>query len=488
MQVDLHGAEVTRITRERPPITVGASSIIGLVGSAPDAQAAASAAVTLGDGNAGVLFTAQGAGRAGNAITVALVDPQVNASALAIAVVGQVITVDLATSAAGNLTTTATQLETAINADAGASALVTAAATGTGADVVAVAPATPLAGGVDTLLPLNTPVLLATAAQAGALGDSGALPAAVRDVYRTAGQAGAAIVVVRTADDAAATLAGSAANKRGVYALLSAESVTGQRPRLIAAPGAQDDSVTTALQAVAADLHAVAVVTLTAADVAAAVTAGPDLSHVMACWPQLVVVEDGREATRPADALVCGHVARIDRQFSFAASPSNHLLQGVLRPAVGVSWTIDARTSDANTLNRGNLVTAIRRGAGVWLWGNRLSDGTLISKRRADDLIGDRLLDAVLDYLDRRVDVSFVEHVLGRMNAYIRTLVVQGHIRAGRAWFDPAHNDAQTLASAMVTFSFELSLHDIAEHILIRSSVSSIPNDIIEQLTAGVGA
>ena len=163
-------------------------------------------------------------------------------------------------------------------------------------------------------------------------------------------------------------------------------------------------------------------------------------------------------------------------------------MQGVLRPAEGVSWTIDARTSDANTLNRGHLVTAIRRGAGVWLWGNRLSDGTLISKRRADDLIGDRLLDAVLDYLDRRVDVSFVEHVTGRMNAYIRTLVVQGHIRAGRAWFDPAHNDAATLASAMVTFSFELGLHDIAEHIRIRSSVSSVPNDIIEQLTAGVGA
>ena len=488
MQVDLHGAEVTRITRERPPITVGASSIIGLVGSAPDAQVAAAAAVTLGAGNAGVRFTADAAGRAGNAITVALVDPQVNGAALAITVVGRMITVNLATSNAGRLTTTATQLKTAINADAGASALVTAVATGTGADVVAVAPATPLAGGVDALLPLNTPVLLATAAQAGALGDSGALPAAVRDVYRTAGQAGAAIVVVRTADDAAATLAGSAANKTGIYALLSAESVTGQRPRLIAAPGAQDDSVTTALQAVAADLHAVAVVTLTAADVAAAVTAGPDLSHVMACWPQLVVVEDGREATRPADALVCGHVARIDREFSFAASPSNHLLHGVLRPAVG--GELDDRRADqrrqhpqsraprdGHSPRRGRL--AVGEPAVGW---------HADPKRRADDVIGDRLLDAVLDYLDRRVDVSFVEHVTGRMSAYIRTLVVQGHIRAGRAWFDPAHNDAATLASAMVTFSFELSLHDIAEHIQIRSSVSSIPNDIIEQLTAGVGA
>ena len=209
----------------------------------------------------------------------------------------------------------------------------------------------------------------------------------------------------------------------------------------------------------------------------------PNLSHVLAAWPKLVVVEDGQETTRPADALILGHVARIDRERSFAASPSNHILRGVLRTEKPVDWVVDSRTSGANTLNRAHIVTAIRRGAGTWLWGNRLSDGTLIPKRRADDLISDQLLDSVLDYLDRRVDLPFVEHVVGRLSAYLRGLVVAGHIRAGRAWFDGAYNDAATLASSQVTFSFELTLHDIAEHIVIRSSVASVPNDIIHQLT-----
>ena len=482
--LDLHGAEVKRVPRARPPITVGPSAIIGLVGSAPDAPAAVAALADFGEGAAGFRVTAKAAGAAGDKISIALVDPEANSSALAFAVAGQAITIELATDNAGAITTTATQLVTALNAHAEASQLVTGAITGTGGGKVVVAPATPLVGGLDATFPENTPVLLTTAAQAGALGNTGALATAVRDVYRTAGQRGAAVVAVRTADDAAATLAGAPADKTGVYALLGAESVTGQKPRLIAAPGAQDNALTTALQAVAADLAAAAVVTLDVATAAAAVAAAPNFSHVIAAWPKLVVVEDGEEVARPADALVLGHMARIDGERSFAASPSNHLLRGVLRTEKPVGWAVDSRTSDANILNRAHIVTAIRRGAGTWLWGNRMSDGTLIPKRRADDLINDRLLDAVLDYVDRRIDLPFVEHVVGRLNAYLRILVVAGHIRGGRAWFDGAHNTPETLAAAQVTFSFELTLHDIAEHIVIRSSVASVPNDIIQQLAA----
>ena len=380
--LDLHGAEVRKVPRARPPITVGPSAIIGLVGSAPDSQTDVAALADFGEGAAGFRVTAQTAGAAGNKISVALVDPGANSSALAIAVAGLAITIKLATDNAGALTTTATQLVTALNAHADASKLVTGAITGAGGGKVEVAPATALVGGLDAAFPEGTPVLITTAAQAATLGDTGALALGVRAVYRTAGQRGAAIVVVRTADDAAATLAGAPADKTGVYALLGAESVTGQKPRLIAAPGVQDNTVTTALQAVAADLAAAGVVTVDAATVAAAVAANPNLSHIIAAWPQLVVVDDG-EVTLPADALALGHMARIDGERSFAASPSNHLVRGVLRTEKPIGWAIDSRTSEANILNRAHLVTFIRRGAGVWFWGNRMSDGVLIPKRRA---------------------------------------------------------------------------------------------------------
>ena len=215
---------------------------------------------------------------------------------------------------------------------------------------------------------------------------------------------------------------------------------------------------------------------------AAAVIAAPDLSHIAAVWPGLVISDGTAERVRPADGLVIGHIVRTDREASFAASPSNRVMLGVLRAAVAVDWQIDSRTSSANVLNVGHAMTAVRRGLGVYLWGNRLSDGEFITRRRTQDLVSDQVAGDTLDYLDRRVDLPFVEHVIGRLNGYLRNLTVQGHIRGGRAWFDPAFNTTSTLAAGQVTFSYEVTLHEIAEHIVFRASVGSLPNEIISEL------
>ena len=473
--VDLHGIEFKRIASPLPPLAVGLTTTVGLVGSAPDAAGEQSSA-TIGAGNAALTVTADDVGTDGDDISIAIAAPGAN---LAIAVADKAITV---TPAAAS---TAAQVLAAINADADASALVTASlpSTSNGSAVVAAVAETSLAGGEDPALVLDTPTLLTTAAQIAALGDAGSLPAAVRDVFLTAGRGGATVLVVRTADDAAATLAGVRADGTGVYALLAAESETGQRPRLIAAPGAKDAAITTALEAVATELRAIGVVTLDGATSAAAITAAPDSPHVFACWPELMIADGTATKRRPADALVIGHIVRTDRDASFAASPSNRIMLGVLRPAVGVGWSLGSRTTAANTLNQANVTTFIRRGNNVYCWGNRLADGEFITTRRADELISDQVAESVLDYLDRRVDLPFVEHVLGRVGGYLRNLVVNGHIRAGRAWFDPAFNTTDTLAAGQVTFSYEVTPHEIAEHIVFRASIGNVPNEVL----AGIG-
>ena len=116
--LDLHGAEVIPLPRQPAPLTVGPSSIVGLVGSAPDARAATAATLTIGAGSAALLVTAAAAGRAGTRITVSFVDPQQNSQALALAIDGDQITVTLATNATGDVTTTAAQLVTAWKAAA----------------------------------------------------------------------------------------------------------------------------------------------------------------------------------------------------------------------------------------------------------------------------------------------------------------------------------------------------------------------------------
>lgn len=582
--VDLHGIEFKRIDSPLPPLSVGLTTTVGLVGAAPDA-AGKSSRLTIGNGDSAFEVAAKDVGEDGDDISVTI--QTAAADGESISAEGDDVTITAAENvqatltfgdgsaavkfaakpdgpwrgAAGNNITvsyavggggigyqlagghniqiagasggsTAAQVATLVNSTAELSALVTAAAadgTGSGkvvakgatsltggvdastaAEIVAVInddlggpvtaslpsgsdgsgvvgafPRTPLAGGEDPVLAENTPTLLSTAAQIAALGAAGSLPAAVRDVFLTSGRGGATVVVVRTADDSAAALAGRRADRSGVWALLTAESATGQRPRLLAAPGAKDDTITTALEAVADELRGIAVVTLDAANAADAITASPDSPHVLACWPELMIADGADERRRPADALVIGHVVRTDREASFTASPSNRIMLGVLRPAVAVEWALGSRTTAANALNQANVVTFIRRGNNVYLWGNRLADGEFITTRRADEIISDEVAGAVLDYLDRRVDLPFVEHVVGRVGAYIRNLTTNGHIRSGRVWFDPAFNTRTTLAAGQVTFSYEITPHEIAEMITFRASIGDVPSEVLAGLEAG---
>ena len=94
--------------------------------------------------------TALEPGVAGNAITVALVDPPGNNAVLDVTVVDDAITVSLATDGTSVVTSQADQVVDAINADAEANLLVSASAAvgdSNGDGVVAAAAATPLTGG-----------------------------------------------------------------------------------------------------------------------------------------------------------------------------------------------------------------------------------------------------------------------------------------------------------------------------------------------------
>jgi hypothetical protein len=119
-----------------------------------NAKTAATLSTTLTGANNDIVLTAKTKGVAGNAITLALVDPSGNDQALAVEVTGTDIVVSLATSGAGAITTTATQLLAALAANEDAGALVTGALKGadTGAAAVTALAETALSGGLDYVL------------------------------------------------------------------------------------------------------------------------------------------------------------------------------------------------------------------------------------------------------------------------------------------------------------------------------------------------
>jgi phage tail sheath protein FI len=91
-----------------------------------------------------------------------------------------------------------------------------------------------------SIFPLNTPVLLTAAPlQATKLGLLGTLPQAINQIYA---EAGAAVIVIRVADDPSpavvmSNIIGSVAAKTGVNAFRNAEALVGVKPRTFIAPG-----------------------------------------------------------------------------------------------------------------------------------------------------------------------------------------------------------------------------------------------------------
>lgn len=493
----LHGVEVLDIDAGPRPIQTVASAVIGIVGTAPDAQAVEQASLNTGTvaANNALTFTAVLLGALGNGITVTLKDPKANSAALAVAVNGTDITVNLATSAAGAITSTAAQILAAIAASTEASALVTAANTGasTGAGAVAATPRTALAGGQDEAFPLNTPVLIAgSAAQAAKLGVTGTLPQALDDILS---QCGAVVVVVRVeagADDAATmanVIGGTNAttgNYEGVHALRGAESVLGFKPRILVAPGFTHQKTGNTANAVVAELQGIAdrLRAVVVADASNGLDAdainyrGDWGSKRIYCHYPFDTKLDalGNQINVPASARIAGQIAWSDNERGFWWSPSNVTVNGIIGTAVPVDFSMGDPNCRANLLNSQGVATTIRQD-GFRLWGNRTCSSdpkwAFLSVVRTADIINDSILAAHLWAVDRGITKTYVQDVQEGVRAFLRNLKAQGAIIDGNCWLDPDLNTPDQVAQGHVYWDFDFSAVSPAERLTFRSMLTN---------------
>jgi len=498
----LHGVEVLEIDTGPRPIQTVRSSVIGLIGTAPDAQPEVKATLATGvvGSNNAQTWTSKLTGVAGNNIALRLVDPKANNAALAVTVSGTVITASLATGNTGTITTTATQLATAIAANAAANALVGVANTGasTGAGAVAALATAYLSGGVDEAFPLNTPVLIAgSRVQAAKLGAAGTLADAVGSIFD---QAGAVIVVVRVdegADDAetmANVIGGvnsGTGNYEGVHAFLGAESRVGVVPRVLIAPGFTHQRDTTAnavvaeLVGIADRLRGVIIADGPNTTDAAAIQYANDFgsARVFLVDPWVLKMDaTGQVVQAPPSPCVAGLIARSDNDRGFWWSPSNQAINGIVGTVRPVDFTLGDANARANLLNEAGVATIIHQD-GYRLWGNRsLSSDpkwAFLSVRRTADIIQDSLLRAHLWAVDRNITKTYVEDVTEGVRDYLRHLTKIEAILGGDCWASPDLNTPDQIAQGKVYFDFDFSPPYPAEHITFRSQLN---NDYIAEI------
>lgn len=484
----LHGIEVVQIDDGIRPIATVKSSIIGFVGTAPNAEADTKAVLTLGLAPAALVFTAKTIGTLGNAITVHLRNPGTASAALAVVVTGTAIVVNLATSAGSVVTSTAAQVIAAIAAAAPAHALVAVAnAVGSAGTGVVAATAAPVAltGGLDEPFPLNRAVLVTGPRMAAGLGEGGTLKAAYDAIYAQ-GVSTAVVVRVAVGGDTAATLAnvlGSPTAATGVYALEAAGNVTGQVPRILAAPGftstpaaSPASPVTLGLIAVAERLRAVAIADGPNTTEADAITDrgkfGSDRLYIVDPAVQVFDAATAAYVLRPASAYVAGILSRMDATKGFWWSPSNQIVQGISGTARPVTFAISSSETEANRLNEQEIATIIRQD-GFRLWGNRSTASdplwAFLPVRRTADMVYESIEQALLWAMDRPFSAQLLLDIKDTVEGYLNTLTRRGAILGGRVWVDPELNSATELAAGKLYLNFDIEPPAPLEHLTFRA-------------------
>ena len=198
--------------------------------------------------------------------------------------------------------------------------------------------------------------------------------------------------------------------------------------------------------------------------------------------PHTLVSRDGVITPEPTSPRAAGKIAWSDEHRGFWWSPSNLVLNGVVGTARPIDFALGDKNARANLLNENEVTTVIRED-GFRLWGNRTcaSDPkwAFLSVRRTADMIHESLLQAHLWAVDRNITKTYLEDVTEGVNAFLRDLTARGAILGGRCWADEELNSPANIQKGQVYFNFDFTPPYPAEDITFRSH---LVNDYLEEL------
>lgn len=339
-----------------------------------------------------------------------------------------------------------------------------------------------------TAFPLNTPVLVSGPRQAALLDDAGTLKDAYQQIYAE-GVNIAVVIRVEEGIDAAASLAnvvGDATLQTGIHGLMTAQSLLGVTPRILAAPGftvntAPFTAAQPAVQAlitVAERLRAVAVVDGPNTTEANALTdvANYGSARLRYVDPAARVFDEvtGTIVTRPASASMAGAMSAVDADPSkgFWWPASNIELKGIVGSARPVGFAMSRTDTESNRLNEAGITTIINRN-GWRAWGVRSLSAdpvwAFLSVRRTFDMVLQSVDEAMLWAMDRPQSDQLWRDIRDSIQSYGDLLVARGALLGFSVWFDPELNNAASMTAGQWTVDIDMEPPAPLERLSIRA-------------------
>ncbi|PKB86794.1 phage tail protein [Ewingella americana] len=343
-----------------------------------------------------------------------------------------------------------------------------------------------------SMFPLDTPVLITDAIAAqGKAGKTGTLSAALRAI---ADQCNPVIVVVRVAesekgdaeDGQAETVSNiiGGADENGKYtglkALLTAEAVTGVKPRILGVPALDSLDVATALAGVCQSLRAFGYISAWGCrTISDAIKYRDNFSQreLMLIWPDFLAWDTTANASQKAyaTARALGLRAKIDQETGWHKTLSNVGVNGVSGIDASVFWDLQASGTDADLLNEAGVTTLVRKD-GFRFWGNRTcADDPLFqfeNYTRTAQVLADTMAEAHMWAVDKPVTPTLIRDIVDGINAKFRELKSNGYIIDGTCWFDPASNGKETLKAGKLYIDYDYTPVPPLESLILRQRIT----------------
>lgn len=316
--------------------------------------------------------------------------------------------------------------------------------------------------------------LLRTAADVLAADDGTGTLTKYMNAIRMHTQAPVIVVAIATANMANAV--GSAATFTRSYRFLQAEAELGVAPAILAQcmVGETEDDLIAVGNKLSAQVY----------------LDGPNTTDAAAITEVALHVSQRVAFCEPAWKNAAGATlglsvlyAAVASTLNFWETVSNKVVLGVEEMSRPISWAMGDATSQAQLLNNAKISTLIRSNSGWRLWGGLSTSADAMFKfhsvSRTDDVIAMSIQMAFIWAVDMGITKTFVEDVVGTVNAFLRGLKAQGAIIDGEAWADKDLNTPTSIAAGNLFIDYKFTPIYPAHTITMRRTLT---NEYLTQL------